>query len=208
MALRYLSLPPMIEWLTGIDRAILFAINSWHPPLLDWLMWEISGKYLAAIFYLSLAYLIYKKFGRKAAIPIVMAAALFAITDQTSGICKKLTKRERPTHNEVIADKIQTVMGEEGGTYGFFSSHAANSFCMCTFCFLLLRRRLKGMRWIFVFAALHSLSRVYMGLHYPSDILVGAIYGALWGWLGFAAIKRYAQFIPVKPRAESPERRG
>ena len=196
----------MIEWFTDIDRAILFAINSWHPPLLDWLMWEITGKYLAAIFYLSLAYLIYKKFGRKALIPIIMAVALFTITDQTTGIVKKLTKRERPTHNIVIANKIQTVMGEEGGQYGFFSSHAANSFCMCTFSFLLLRRRLKGMGWIFFFAALHSLSRVYMGLHYPSDILVGAIYGSLWGWLGFAAIKRYVQFVPIQVREGRAER--
>lgn len=161
-------------------------------------MWGVTSTYLALIVYLSLAYFIYKKFGRKYIIPLVTALALLVITNSTTDIVKHQFKRYRPTHHPDIAHRMQVVENYRGGDYGFFSAHASNSFGLCTFCFLILRRRVKGIRWIFLFAALHSISRVYLGVHYPSDIVVGALYGSLWGYLAYLGIKRYVQFIPTR----------
>lgn len=180
----------MLEWLSNIDKQVFFAINGYHTQFLDWLMWQGSSKTLAAIVYISIAYLLVKQYGRRGWIIIAAAGLLFGISDQASTFTKKSTQRLRPTHDPATVAQVNTVADYKGGQYSFYSGHASSSFTMCTFCFLILRRRLKGAGWLFGFAFITSISRIYLGVHWPSDILVGTLAGIALGSLGYWAISK------------------
>jgi undecaprenyl-diphosphatase len=180
----------MLEWLSNIDKQVFFAINGYHTQFLDWLMWQGSSKTLAAIVYISIAYLLVKQFGRRGWIIIAAAGLLFGISDQAATITKKSTQRLRPTHNPETVAQVNTVADYKGGKYGFYSGHASNSFALCTFAFFLLRRRLKGAYLLFAFAFLTSYSRIYLGVHYPFDILMGAGMGMMLGLLFYVIVTK------------------
>lgn len=123
---------------------------------------------------------------RKLCLMVLMIGLLILVADQgASGICKPYFHRFRPTHEPALEGLVQMVDGYAGGRYGFFSSHAANSFALCTFVSLVVRYR-----WVtftmLMYAMLTSFSRIYLGLHYPGDILCGAIYGTVCGLLVYA----------------------
>ena len=107
----------------------------------------------------------------------------------TSGILKKLICRPRPTHSE-LAGYLHLVNGYTGGKYGFPSSHAANTFAVAT-CFLMIIRNLTAVRLLYgtmtilmvLYVAVNCYSRMYLGVHYPLDILTGGAIGLLFGWL-------------------------
>ena len=107
----------------------------------------------------------------------------------TSGILKKLICRPRPTHSE-LAGYLHLVNGYTGGKYGFPSSHAANTFAVAT-CFLMIIRNLTAVRLLYgtmtvlmvLYVAINCYSRMYLGVHYPLDILTGGAIGLLFGWL-------------------------
>jgi undecaprenyl-diphosphatase len=184
----------MLEWLSNIDKQVFFAINGYHTQFLDWLMWQGSSKTLAAIVYISIAYLLVKQFDRRGWIIIAAAGLLFGISDQAATITKKSTQRLRPTHNPETVAQVNTVADYKGGKYSFYSGHASSSFTMCTFCFLILRRRLKGAGWLFGFAILSSISRIYLGVHWPSDIIVGILIGIGLGCLSYWALNKTRLF--------------
>jgi len=106
---------------------------------------------------------------------------LILIADQSSvQLFKNVFKRLRPCHNPLISDLVHTLHGKCGGQFGFVSSHATNCFSLAVFTGLLLRSRYKYMLYLMLFwAALVSYSRVYVGVHYPGDILGGAILGSI-----------------------------
>ena len=113
----------------------------------------------------------------------VAFSLVILVCDQTaSTICKPLFTRLRPSHEPALLGLVDLVDGRRGGTFGFFSSHAANSFGVATFSALVLRHRLAGVT-LFLWAALTSYSRIYLGFHYPGDILVGLLFGILVGFL-------------------------
>ena len=118
---------------------------------------------------------------RKGVLLFLLFAVVFALViivcDQTaSTICKPLFARLRPSHEPALLGLVDLVNGRRGGAFGFFSSHSANSFGVATFSSLVFRRRLVGAT-LFVWAALTSYSRIYLGLHYPGYILVGVLFG-------------------------------
>lgn len=128
---------------------------------------------------------------RKEAVWVVLTLVLCVVlADQiSSGIIKPLVQRPRPTHAEGLRELVHTVHGYRGGYYGFVSSHAANTFGLALLCTLLFRRR--AYAWtLFGWAALTAYSRVYLGVHYPSDLLGGALVGLAVAWGCYAVLRR------------------
>jgi undecaprenyl-diphosphatase len=100
----------------------------------------------------------------------------------SSGIFKPLFERPRPCHNEAIKDLVYLPNGHCGGAYGFISSHSCNVFALASFITLLLKKHYKKIAWVmFIWAILVAYSRIYMGVHYPGDVIVGAAVGILIG---------------------------
>ena len=114
-----------------------------------------------------------------------MIAVIIALSDGiSSGIIKDSVKRYRPSHNNEISNQIHVYTeanGNEyrGGQYGFVSSHAANCFAVALFVFLLLKRKSKQWGWLFLWASIVAYSRIYLGVHYPADVLGGAFVGVI-----------------------------
>jgi undecaprenyl-diphosphatase len=183
----------MIDSLKLIDKTILLAINSFHSSFLDVVMFYLSEIWIFTPFFIYLIYLIYKKIGiKKTSILIVFVAILITLCDQTATVTKKSVKRFRPTHNIEIKDNLLIVKNYRGGTYGFFSGHAANTFGIAMFLFLLFNKQTKASRFVFfIWAALVSYSRMYLGVHYPSDIFVGMLVGLFFGFVVYQLQKLY-----------------
>ncbi|MDR2010460.1 MAG: phosphatase PAP2 family protein [Bacteroidales bacterium] len=172
----------MIEYLENIDRQIFMFLNGLHADWLDPIMKQITSFwfwYPIAALFLVLTIVYYKK---NFWIPLVFTILCFTFTDQGSNITKKNVKRYRPTHNIEIGESVHVVDDYRGGQYGFFSGHAANGFGLAFITLLFIRKRYYT--WIvLIWAVLVSYSRIYMGVHYPSDILVGAIFGTAMAFL-------------------------
>jgi undecaprenyl-diphosphatase len=191
----------MFESLESLDRTLLLKINSTHSEFLDVLMWYASKTWPTVFLVLFIAIFVYRKFSAKRAMEFVLGCALVAAAaDLTSNLTKHGVKRYRPTHNVELREKIRLVNKYEGGKYGFFSGHAATTFGVVTFmifCVNWLRKRYVSL--LVLYACLVAYSRMYLGVHYPSDILFGMLNGILFGWLGFIVMNTYFMKLDEQP---------
>ncbi len=181
----------LIEQIEKWDRELLFAINGAHSEFFDGVMWWVSEPVFGVPFYLFFAFLFYKYYGLKNALIMVLAVGIaVGLSDLAAKhLFKEVFERYRPSHNLEIKHLLHFVNGEHGGTYGFVSSHAANMFSIATITGLLLLRKLKyfiipALLW----AALIGYSRIYLGVHYPSDVFGGAMLGAFIGILVYQVV--------------------
>ena len=173
----------MIEFLDNIDRNLFLFLNGLNSPFWDQVMWWISGRISWLPLYLIIiGWLIYR-FKWKVILILFMVAVLITLSDQSSvHLFKELFHRPRPCHDPEISQVVHLVKGHCGGKYGFVSSHAANTFAMGTFTLLIIRKRFYSII-IILWAFLVSYSRIYLGVHYPGDILGGAAFGVILGFL-------------------------
>lgn len=178
----------MIEKLQELDRQLFLFLNGLHQPWLDLPMYYMSQGPFWIPVYLWLLWMVAKTYNWKMALWSLAGIAL-VITFADRGsveLFKEVFRRYRPTHNLEIGSMVHTVNGYRGGKYGFISSHASNFFGIATFVFLLVRERFTKTAWlVFPWAGLIVYTRIYLGVHYPSDIFVGAVYGILCGVVAY-----------------------
>jgi undecaprenyl-diphosphatase len=177
----------MIDKIEYWDTLLLLLLNGTGNEWVDMLMYWISNKLTWIPFYAILLGYLYKLYGwKKLGVLILFIAVLITITDQGSVFIKNQIGRYRPCHNFDIKDQVQLVYDYCGGKYGFISSHAANTFGIAVLMGKLFAGRIKWIMAIMLgWAGVVSYSRIYLGVHYPADVLCGALFGAFFGYFAF-----------------------
>lgn len=189
----------LIQNLSDIDTSIFLFFNGICSPFWDYFMSAFTGKVIWVPMYASILYILLKNFHWKVALCYVIAIALtITFADQMcSSVIRPFVARLRPSNlDNPIVELVHIVNGKRGGSYGFPSCHAANSFGLAAFVICAFRKR-----WLSVFIVLWALTncytRIYLGVHYPGDLLVGGIIGAFGGWLFCSIARRVASYIPT-----------
>ena len=181
----------MIEDVLNLDTELFIYLNSLGFPLFDNFWIFLSNKEANVLFYSTLLVLYFYKRSLKFKFSelfylLILIAFMITITDQTANLFKDSFQRLRPCYNEMIKDSIRLVKESCGGKYGFFSAHASNSFTLAVFFGLLYKKKFKYLIYFsLLYASLISYSRIYLGVHFPLDILFGAAFGLIIGILTF-----------------------
>jgi len=179
----------MIEALNQVDQRWFLWLNGQHSPLIDQLMYHISGRFEWIPLYAVLFFFIIRKFRWKSLWIILGIIVLITLSDQLANLLKDGVKRLRPCKDPDISHLVHLVNNYCRSSFGFVSGHAANSFALATFISLLFRRNWVTLGMLF-WAAIVSYSRIYLGVHYPGDVIGGAVLGALLAMGVYGVLKK------------------
>lgn len=167
--------------LERLDQQLFLFLNSLNSPFWDQVMHAISGKVIWVPLYLAILIVLGIKYKRKFLVILLFIILAATLADQTSVLFKNLVQRLRPCHEPSLEGLIHLVNGECGGKFGFASSHAANSFNVALISLLFIKKRWYTIS-IILWALVVGYSRIYLGVHYPGDMICGLLLGALIGW--------------------------
>ncbi|MBX0289564.1 phosphatase PAP2 family protein [Hymenobacter sp. HSC-4F20] len=183
----------MIEQLQALDRWLLLGANSHHTPKLDAWMIFFSERLVWFPAYFVLVVVLCYLFQRRALLLLPLLGLSVALADVISSrFFKPYFARLRPCHDATLSTTLNLVNGC-GGQFGFLSSHAANSFALAVFMGLVLPAQYRIPKvLLYIWAALVSYSRMYLGAHYPSDVVAGALLGSATAWACATAYQRLA----------------
>lgn len=193
----------IFNWLCDIDEGMLLIVNGSHTPFLDKAMWLISDKWFWVPLYVLLIVILLRKAGiKKGILSLLLIAALITATDQTcASLIRPLVCRMRPTNpDNPVSALIVPVNGYHGGLYGFPSCHAANTFALAVFLSLIFRNRYATLS-LLSWSLLVSYSRVYLGVHYPADILGGYAVGSAFAMIYYLPLRWFDRTISRIPAA-------
>jgi len=191
-----------MEKIIELDKKILVWLNSFHLDWLDPIMLQITQTQFWIPLYLFLIYLIFRNYNNKAWIVLAGVALAILLADQiTSSLMKPFFARLRPSQEPTLTGIVHLVNEYKGGLYGFASSHAANTFATAIFVWLLFKDKYRWIFLVFIWAVLMTYTRIYLGVHYPGDIIVGGIIGLLSGWAGY----RFYLFLDSKIKFKTEE---
>ncbi len=191
----------MMEQLLQLDTQLLLVINGCHNLFFDNWMWNISEKLTWFPLYITLVVCLVHRFGKKSIFLLLAFGACVGLADFiSSGIIKDWVMRPRPTREPALEGVLHLVNDYRSGKYGFVSSHAANSVSLCLL-FSLIWRDLRATLPLALYALLNCYSRMYLGVHYPGDILGGVIVGTIVA-LGVYGILRKTKLLIKELPAE------
>lgn len=185
----------MIEELVNLDVDLFIYLNNLGSETWDAFWMFYTTKFNWIPFYAVLAYLIFKQVNTKMFIlTLLVIALMITFTDQVTNLFKKvLVMRLRPCHNEDIDGLFRLVKAYCGGQYGYFSGHASNSMSIAIFTSLMLKSKYKYIPYVMIpWAIAMGYSRIYIGVHYPLDVVSGMLFGMLSGYL-FYRLDNYLQ---------------
>lgn len=180
----------MIDFLFRLDSRLLLRINALHAPWLDEIMWILSSKWINFPLAMLILALLKSQFSwRKTSILFLLTLVVVSLTDVISTqLFKYYFERLRPSHDPIVHHYLHFYMIAPnnpylGGQYGFVSSHAANLAALFAFIFPYLKKYTYSIYALGIYVFLVAYSRVYLGVHFPSDVLCGALLGMAIGWL-------------------------
>ena len=191
----------MIEEILKLDSQLFLFLNNLGSSTFDTFWIFLSYKESNIFFYLSLLIFYFYKESKTIKLSEVFYSLLFiaimiTITDQTANLFKDSFQRLRPCYNETLIDSVRLVKESCGGKYGFFSAHASNSFSLAVFFGLLYKNKFRYVICIsLLYASLISYSRIYLGVHFPLDILFGGIFGITIGLVIFRIYENKLNFF-------------
>jgi undecaprenyl-diphosphatase len=167
--------------LERFDQQLFLFINSSNSPFFDQVMHAISGRLIWVPLYLAILIYLTVKFKRKFLVILIFIILAATLADQSSVFVKNIVLRLRPCHEPSLMGIVHLVNGECGGVYGFVSSHATNSFDVALLSLLFIKKRWYTIS-IILWASIIGYSRIYLGVHYPADVICGSLLGAFIGW--------------------------
>jgi undecaprenyl-diphosphatase len=184
----------MLEKILALDTQLFIYLNSLGSETYDGLWLIITKQAYWTPFFLLLLYLIYKKIGiKQTGYLLLFVAVLVLATDQITNLFKYTFQRPRPCNNPEINTFIRVVQVRT--SFSFFSGHAANTMAVATFLYLIFKNQFKYLGFLFLWPLVFAYSRIYLGLHYPLDILTGYLCGLITGYLMYKvykwALKKY-----------------
>lgn len=179
----------MFGFIEKLDDGVLKWFQSMHSTFFDVFFWNISEAWVFLPLWLWALYEVIKEYGIKQIGKVIVIVGLtILISDQVSHVFKYQVKRLRPTYNVYYQDKIHLVNHYRGGQYGFYSAHASNSAAIAVLVILFVRKHsLKY--WILFYPLLSGISRMYLGVHFFTDVLFGWFMGSIIAYFVFLLIK-------------------
>lgn len=169
----------MLESLQQLDQSLLLYLNGLHAPFWDNFMWLFSGKWIWVPMYATLLFILCKNLNWKLTLFTVVAITLtVTFADQICAtVIRPIVGRMRPSNpNNPLSEFVHILHNKRGGSYGFPSCHAANSFALAFFVLLFFKQRVLT-AFLIIWALVNSYSRIYLGVHYPGDLLAGMLVG-------------------------------
>ncbi len=175
----------MLEQLLHFDKDLFLYLNGLGVAPWDNFWQFISNKFSAIPLYIYLLLISYRKYGLKStALLLISIALLITVSDQLSNFFKYGVGRLRPCHDPDLSGITRLVKSYCGGKYSYYSAHASNAFAIAVFFGAILKSEAKYMATVLLlWATLVAYSRIYIGVHFPLDIITGALIGSLLGWL-------------------------